>query len=168
VSDKVFETAVRPTAPLPVVGHNACRALCDHVTSAAHHHGDAMVPVPRDQMHEHVFLKVVTLIPEARHLQHVAGSEGWSSYIVVNKLIDCVQLHDDTLAFCNVDPEPISFKVDIAFVPDCVLALQSLTIWQVFLSGIMVTLASPMITKQHNGCTSHHTKIIVLHEPMRF
>jgi hypothetical protein len=127
VSDTVFEAAVHPVAPL--TGLNVCTALCEHI-STAHHTGD-IVPVPHDQMQKHVFLKVVNLSPEMRHLQHVAGSEGWSSYIVVNKLVDCVQLHDDTLAFCRVDPEPISFKVDSAFVSDCILALKSLSIWHV-------------------------------------
>jgi hypothetical protein len=133
VTPALYEAAVHPSGALGV-HHNACRALCDHAEAAgvaAHEDHDIVLPVPHDQIHKHVFLKVVNLNPEMRHLQHVAGSEGWSSYIVVNKMIDCIQLHDNTLALCSIDPEPIAFKLDAAFGPDCVAAMSTLTTWKV-------------------------------------
>lgn len=109
-------------------GPRICTTICDHVVP---HGAGALVSVPRDAMHKHVFLKIVNTTPEMRHLQHVAGSESSSNYITVNKLVDCVQLNDESIVFCKIDHDPIQFKLDAAFVPDCIQALMSLTVWKV-------------------------------------
>jgi hypothetical protein len=119
--------------------HPVCLALCDD--AAKHVEGDGTsIPVPREEhiLANMVFMRVINPDPQMRHLQHVAGCEGSASYITVNKLEDCVVLQDGSVAFCRINPEPTSLKIDAAFVPDCINALKSLTSWEVHIHCLMV------------------------------
>jgi len=119
--------------------HPVCLALCDD--AAKHVEGDGTsIPVPREEhiLANMVFMRVINTDPQMRHLQHVAGCEGSASYITVNKLEDCVVLQDGSVAFCRINPEPTSLKIDAAFVPDCINALKSLTSWEVHIHCLMV------------------------------
>ena len=148
VDAKVFEAGIHPSGHLPPSG--LVDRLCACVGAAPDGGGGgapaiadasavpdgAIVPVPScDGMRSSVWAKVVNVHPELRHLQHVAGAEASSNYIVVNKLLDCVLMSDNRLAFCRIDATPVYLKVDAAFALHTVDALESLTVWEVYVDN---------------------------------
>ena len=125
-----FEAGLQATAIMP--GSGIIDELCVHVAkpaaegSHAVSPGSCVVALPRL-----VFAKVINTNPENRHLQHGAGSQSSSSHIVVNKLTNCFQMADGSIAFATIDATPLHLKLHAMLAPNALKCLASIAVWKV-------------------------------------
>jgi hypothetical protein len=125
-----FEAGLQATAIMP--GPGIIDELCAHVAKPAAEGSHDVSPNSITlALVRTVFAKVINTNPENRHLQHVAGSQSSSSYIVVNKLVNCFQMADGGIAFANIDATPLHIKLDAMLAPNATKCMASIATWKV-------------------------------------
>ena len=138
-----FEAGLQATAIMP--GSGIIDELCAQVAKPAPEGSHDVSPSKISlALTRTVFAKVVNEHPENRHLQHVAGSQSSSSYIVVNKLVNCFQMADGCIAFANTDATPLHIKLDAMLAPNAVKCIASIASWKVlYFHKPSIVLSSP-------------------------